>query len=114
LTTIRDIATRMATEDASTRDLRTKRLVQQLAHAVTAAILVENAGTLASETGNYRGLAQSSRYMRRNLLPPRNGMADEIDPFALDHFDAIIDWSPAMSAQVATPLIDAMEAEAIA
>ena len=75
------------------RELRMKRLTRQLARTVTAALLVEDAQTQAREEGNYRCLAQAARYLRRELFPPREGLAADTDRLALDAFDAIVDWS---------------------
>ncbi len=105
------ILRQMAEAQPAERELRVKRLTRQLAHAVTAALLVEDAGVQAREAGSYRCLAQAARYLRRYVFPPRGGMAAEVDALALDSFDAMVDWQPGLPATVAEPLLLAMEAE---
>lgn len=91
------------------RDLLMKRLTRQLARVVTATLLVEDAAIQAAEDSNYRCLVQAARYLRRNLYPPRDGLAAELDLLPLDAFDAIVDWSPTLPAAAADPLLTAME-----
>lgn len=93
------------------RDVRMRRLTHQLAHVVTAALLVENAGIQASEDGNYRCLAMAARYLRRYIYPPRDGLAMEENYTPLESFDALIDWTPALPVSVAEPLLTSMENE---
>lgn len=100
---------RLATLAPAERDLLTKRLTRQLARVVTATLLVEDAAIAAGEDGNYRCLTQATRYLRRHLFAPRDGLATEIDRLPLDAFNAIIDWSPALPASAAGPLLSAME-----
>lgn len=91
------------------RDLMMKRVTRQLARLVSAALLVEEAEALAREQRNYRSLAQAARYLRKYVCPPRAGFASEVDRLALDHFDALVDWTPAVPAEAAEPLLRAME-----
>jgi acyl-CoA dehydrogenase len=91
------------------RDLLMKRITRQLAHIVTATILVEDAAIQAAADVNYRCLVQAVRYLRRHLYPPRDGLATELDRLPLDAFDAIVDWSPSLPASAADPLLSAME-----
>ena len=53
---------------------------------------------------------QVARYLRRYILPPADGAALELDRVPLDYFDALIDWTPAVPAEVADVLLSAMEA----
>ena len=92
-------------------DLLMKRVTRQLARVVSAALLVEEAGVLAREQGNYRSLAQAVRYLRRYVWTPRAGFASEVDRIPLDYFDAMVDWTPSVPAAAAEPLLRAMEAE---
>lgn len=96
---------------ADERDLRSRRIVRRLAHVVTSAILVEDAGVQAGEEGSYRCLAQSARYLRRYLFPPAGSLATELDRLPLDAFDAIVDWTPALPAATAAPLLASIECE---
>jgi len=91
------------------RELLMKRVTRQLACAVAAALLVEDAAVQAREDGSYRCLAQATRYLRRYVFPPREGPAAELDRLPLDAFDAIIDWTPALPASACEPLLAAME-----
>jgi alkylation response protein AidB-like acyl-CoA dehydrogenase len=102
---------RLPAQTPEERDLLTKRLTRQLARAVSAALLVEEADALIRAERNYRGLAQATRYLRRYVCPPRNGFAGEVDRIPLEYFDAMVDWLPAMPAEAAMPLLQAMEAE---
>jgi acyl-CoA dehydrogenase len=106
---IGDILGQMAQARAEERELRVKRLTRQLARAVSAALLVEDAGVQAREEGGYRCLAQAARYLRRYVFPPRGGMAAEVDILAHDAFDAMVDWQPTLPAAAAEPLLRAME-----
>lgn len=94
------------------RELLMKRLTRELAHAVTSALLVEDAGAQADAGEGYRCLVQAARYLRRHVFPPRDGLAAELDRTPLDHFDAIVDWDPALPASAAQPLLVAMEEQA--
>jgi alkylation response protein AidB-like acyl-CoA dehydrogenase len=93
------------------RDLLTKRLARALARVVTATLLVEDAAAQAERGEGYRCLVQAARYLRREVFPPREGPAAELDRTALDHFDAMVDWFPALPASAAEPLLRAMAAE---
>lgn len=103
---------RLATSPADEAELLMKRVTRQLARAVTAALLVEEAGALADEGGGYRSLAQAARYLRRYVFPPAGGPANETDRLPLDHFDAIVNWMPALQAAAVEPLLSALEASA--
>lgn len=92
------------------RDLLMKRLTRELAHAVTSVLLVEDAGAQAAAGEGYRCLLQAARYLRRHVFPPREGLATELDRTPLDHFDAIVDWEPALPAEAAQPLLAALAA----
>ena len=93
------------------RELLMKRLTRDLARLTSAALLVEDADALAREGGGYRSLVQAARYLRRYVIRPRDGLAAELDRIPLDAFDALVDWSPALPAEVAGPLLTAMTAE---
>src|SRR4029077_12923503 len=99
-------------KSADERDLLMRRLTRQLAHVVAAALLVEQADIQAREGNNYRMLAQTGRYLRRHLYPPAGGPAADGDRLALDWFDAMVDYAPAMPASAADPLLVAMESGA--
>jgi len=94
---------------ADERDLLMRRLTRQLAHVVAATLLVEQADIQAREDGGYRFLAQAARYLRHHLYPPADGPAADSDRLALDWFDEMVDYAPAMPASAAEPLITAME-----
>jgi hypothetical protein len=96
-------------KSADERDLVMRRLTRQLAHIVSAALLVEQADVQARKENNYRMLAQTARYLRRHLYPPAGGPAADGDRLALDWFDAMVDYAPAMPASAADPLLVAME-----
>jgi acyl-CoA dehydrogenase len=98
-------------KSADERDLLMRRLTQQLAHTVAAALLVEQADLQAREDGNYRMLAQAARYLRQHLYPARNGPAADDDRLALDWFNEMVDYAPVMPAIAAEPLLAAMEQE---
>ena len=91
------VATWAALEPAQ-RDVRMRRLTHQLAHVVTAALLVEEAGIQASEEGSYRCLVMAARYLRRYIYPPRDGLAKMPNYTPLEAFDALVDWTPALTA----------------
>jgi alkylation response protein AidB-like acyl-CoA dehydrogenase len=101
----------LAEAQPAERELRVKRLTRQLAHAVSAALLVEDAGVQAREEGSYRCLAQAGRYLRRYVFPPRGGVAAEADALALDAFDAMVDWQPGLAATAAESLLHALQSE---
>jgi hypothetical protein len=97
--------------DPGERDVRMRRLTRQLAHVVTAALLVEDAGAQVIEDGSYRCLVVAARYLRRYVFPPRDGLANESVYTQLDAFDALVDWSPALGAESAGPLLMALESD---
>ncbi|HEU5347290.1 MAG TPA: acyl-CoA dehydrogenase family protein [Ktedonobacterales bacterium] len=104
--------TEWATRASAERDLRMRRLTRQLAHVVTAALLVEDAGAQASLEGNYRCLVMAARYLRRYVYPPRDGLANDRDYTPLDAFDALVEWTPVLPAEAAKPLLSTLEREA--
>jgi len=91
------------------RDLLTKRFTRRLAHVVSATLLVEDAAFQADREGSYRCLVQAARYLRRYVYPPAGGPAFELDRTPLEHFDALVDWSPAIPAAASHALLVAME-----
>jgi alkylation response protein AidB-like acyl-CoA dehydrogenase len=103
------IITGLDAKSADERDLVMRRLTQQLAHVVAAALLVEQADLQARAEHNYRMLAQAARYLRRHLYPATGGPAADGDRLALDWFNEVVDYAPAMPASATEPLIDAME-----
>lgn len=98
-----------AARDQANRDTRMRRLTRQLAHVVTAAILVEDAGAQAATDGSYRCLVMAARYLRRYVYPSRDGLANETDYTPLEAFDALVDWTPTLPVTVAGPLLAALE-----
>jgi hypothetical protein len=96
-------------KSADERDLVMRRLTRQLAHVVAAALLVEQADMQARESRNYRMLTQATRYLRRHLYPPAGGPAADGDRLALDWFNEMVDYAPAMPAGAADPILVAME-----
>ncbi len=96
-------------KSADERDLLMRRLTQQLAHGVAAALLVEQADLQAREDGNYRTLAQAARYLRRHLYAAARGPAADDDRLALDWFNEMVDYAPSMPASAAETLLIAME-----
>lgn len=101
-----------AVREPAERELRMRRLTREVAHVVTAALLVEDAGAQVSTESSYRCLVVAARYLRRYVYPPREGLASEDSYTPLDAFDALVDWTPALPAAVAEPLLAAMESEA--
>jgi acyl-CoA dehydrogenase len=97
-----------AQRDPVERELLTRRITCDLARAVTAALLVEDAATQAERGEGYRCLLQATRYLRRYLFPPQMGFASEIDRAPLDQFDALVDWQPQVPADASAPLLRAM------
>jgi hypothetical protein len=51
----------------------------------------------------------SARYLRRHVYSPRDGLANDAGYTPLAAFDALVDWTPALTADVAEPLLAAME-----
>ncbi|HEU4785315.1 MAG TPA: acyl-CoA dehydrogenase family protein [Ktedonobacterales bacterium] len=103
--------TTWSTLESAQRDVRMRRLTRQLAHVVTAALLVENASIQATRNRSYRCLVMAARYLRRYVYPPRDGLAMEENYTPLESFNALIDWMPSLPASVAVPLLASMEAE---
>jgi alkylation response protein AidB-like acyl-CoA dehydrogenase len=101
-----------ARHDLVERELLTKRITRELARAVTASLLVEDASVQAERDEGYRCLLQATRYLRRYLLPPRMGFAGEVDRAPLDYFDAVVDWQPEVPAAASEPLLHALATEA--
>ncbi|MFI5274552.1 MAG: acyl-CoA dehydrogenase family protein, partial [Ktedonobacterales bacterium] len=101
---------RLDTAAQDEAELLMKRFTRQLARAVIAALFVEEAGARARDGGGYRSLAQAARYLRRYVFPPAGGAANELDRLPLDHFDAIVDWTPTLPAEAVAPLLAALEA----
>jgi alkylation response protein AidB-like acyl-CoA dehydrogenase len=104
-----DVIDGLQVKSADERDLVMRRLTQQLAHVVASALLVEQADIQAREENNYRLLTQAARYLRRHLYLPAGGPAADGDRLALDWFNEIVDYAPAMPASAAEPLLVAME-----
>ncbi|HKB49309.1 MAG TPA: acyl-CoA dehydrogenase family protein, partial [Ktedonobacterales bacterium] len=102
-----------ARRDPQERELLTKRITRELARAVTAALLVEDAAIQATAGDGYRCLLQAARYLRRYVHPPRAGFAAELDRTPLDAFEALVSWQPALAAHHAEPLLSAMTAESV-
>jgi alkylation response protein AidB-like acyl-CoA dehydrogenase len=96
-------------KSADERDLMMRRLTRQLAHVVAAALFVEQAAIQARADDDFRMLAQAARYLRRHLYPSSDGPAADGDRLALDWFDAMVDYAPAMPASAADALLSAME-----
>ena len=103
--------TKWSALEPAQRDVRMRRLTRQLAHVITAALLVENAGLQAPRDGSYRCLAMAARYLRRYVYPPSDGLAMEGNYTPLESFDPLIDWMPSLPASVAEPLLASMESE---
>lgn len=103
---VAEVVTGLADLPQDERELLMRRLTHQLARVVTATLLVEQAQWLVNESGNYRGLVQALRYLRRYLFPS-SGL--ELDRTPLDHFDAMLDWSPTLPASAAEPLLASLE-----
>jgi hypothetical protein len=103
--------TKWSALEPAQREVRMRRLTRQLAHVVTAALLVEDAGIQASKDGSYRCLVIAARYLRRYVYPPRDGLAMEENYTPLEAFNALIDWMPSLPASVAEPLLASIESE---
>jgi acyl-CoA dehydrogenase len=91
------------------RDVRMRRLTRDLAHVVTAALLVEDAGVQATQDASYRCLVVAARYLRRYVYPLRDGLAYDDTYTPLDAFDALVDWEPALPADAVEPLLTSLE-----
>lgn len=103
--------TKWSALEPAQREVRMRRLTRQLAHVVTAALLVEDAGIQASKDGSYRCLVIAARYLRRYVYPPSDGLAMEENYTPLESFDLLIDWMPSLPASVAEPLLASIESE---
>ncbi|HEX5158286.1 MAG TPA: acyl-CoA dehydrogenase family protein [Ktedonobacterales bacterium] len=103
--------TKWSALEQAQRDVRMRRLTRQLAHVVTAALLIEDAGIQASKDGGYRCLFMAARYLRRYIYPPRDGLAMEENYTPLEAFNALIDWTPSLPASVAELLLASAELE---
>ncbi len=101
---------RLAVAPREERELAMKGLTRRLACAVTSVLLVDDAQAQVREGGGYRCLAQAARYLRREVYPPRWGDSAP-DRLPLDHFDAIVDWAPALPASAVEPLLSSLEVE---
>jgi alkylation response protein AidB-like acyl-CoA dehydrogenase len=110
LDTLMATFTEWAASEPSQRDVRMRRLTRRLAHVVTAALLVEDAGALVAEGGGYRCLVMAARYLRRYVYPSPDELAADSAYTPLAAFDALVDWTPSLSAEAAGPLLAAMEA----
>jgi alkylation response protein AidB-like acyl-CoA dehydrogenase len=99
-----------AARDPVERELLTRRIVRELAHTATAALLVEDGAVQVAAGEGYRCLLQAARYLRRYVFPPRDGLASELDRAPLDAFDALVDWQPALPAGQAERLLTALAA----
>ena len=99
-----------ATSEPAERDVRMRRLTRRLAHVVTAALLVEDAGAQAAEGGGYRCLVMAARYLRRYVYPSPDDLASAGDYTPLDAFDALVDWMPALPAEAAEQLLATLAA----
>lgn len=100
-----------AASEPNARDVRMRRLTQRLAHVVTAALLVEDAGAQAAESGSYRCLVMAARYLRRYVYAAADGLAADESYTPLDAFNALVDWTPSLPAEVAEPLLRMLEAD---
>ncbi|HEX9068961.1 MAG TPA: acyl-CoA dehydrogenase family protein [Ktedonobacterales bacterium] len=89
---------------------RMRDLTHQLAHALTATLLVEEAAAQAMADASYRNLARATRYLRRHIFVPQSGFASDEDQLAQDWLEQLIDWS-AMPAAASEALLGAMERE---
>lgn len=98
-----------AAREPAQRDVRMRRLTRQLAHVVTSALLVEDAGAQVADDGNYRCLLVAARHLRRYMVPSPNGLADDGDYTPLGAFDALLDWTPGLAADAADPLLTSLE-----
>ena len=100
-----------AASEPNARDVRMRRLTQRLAHVVTAALLVEDAGAQAAESGSYRCLVMAARYLRRYVYAAADGLAADESYTPLDAFNALVDWTPSLPAEAAEPLLRMLEAD---
>ena len=100
-----------AASEPNARDVRMRRLTQRLAHVVTAALLVDDAGAQAAESGSYRCLVMAARYLRRYVYAAADGLAADESYTPLDAFNALVDWTPSLPAEAAEPLLRMLEAD---
>ena len=100
-----------AASEPNARDVRMRRLTRRLAHVVTAALLVEDAGAQSAESGSYRCLVMAARYLRRYVYAAADGLAADESYTPLDAFNALVDWTPSLPAEAAEPLLRMLEAD---
>ena len=100
-----------AASEPDARDVRMRRLTRRLAHVVTAALLVDDAGAQAAESGSYRCLVMAARYLRRYVYAAADGLATDGGYTPLGAFDALVDWTPSLPAEAAEPFLRALEAD---
>jgi alkylation response protein AidB-like acyl-CoA dehydrogenase len=93
------------------REARMRGITRRLARAISAALLVEDAQYQAREDGSYRCLMQAALYLRREIYSPRWGATDA-EAVPIEWFDALVEWTPALPASAAEPLLAALEATA--
>jgi len=102
----------MLTRPREEQEVQMVIVTRFLARVITAALLVEDAIALVREQHNYRSLAIALRYLRRYLIPVTRATRNLPDRLPLDHFDAIIDWTPTLNDEACLPLLHALEADA--
>lgn len=100
-----------AASEPNARDVRMRRLTRRLAHVVTAALLVEDAGAQSAESGSYRCLVMAARYLRRYVYAAADGLAADESYTPLDAFNALVDWTPSLPAEAAEPLLRMLETD---
>jgi len=100
-----------AASERNARDVRMRRLTRRLAHVVTAALLVEDAGAQSAESGSYRCLVMAARYLRRYVYAAADGLAADESYTPLDAFNALVDWTPSLPAEAAEPLLRMLETD---
>jgi alkylation response protein AidB-like acyl-CoA dehydrogenase len=100
-----------AASEPNARDVRMRRLTRRLAHVVTAALLVEDAGAQSAESGSYRCLVMAARYLRRYVYTAADGLAADESYTPLDAFNALVDWTPSLPADAAEPLLRMLETD---
>ena len=100
-----------AASEPHARDGRMRRLTRRLAHVVTAALLVEDAGAQSDESGSYRCLVMAARYLRRYVYAAADGLAADESYTPLDAFNALVDWTPSLPAEAAEPLLRMLETD---
>jgi alkylation response protein AidB-like acyl-CoA dehydrogenase len=100
-----------AASEPNARDVRMRRLTRRLAHVVTAALLVEDAGAQSAASGSYRCLVMAARYLRRYVYAAADGLAADESYTPLDAFNALVDWTPSLPAEAAEPLLRMLETD---